>query len=101
MYKKFGWYMATANADDPKACPGISDAVLAKFPPTLYLTGSRDPGSSAAFAAHARMLRLGVDSSLYVIEGAPHALHVVAPETPEAHDANAYIAHWFERHLAR
>jgi acetyl esterase/lipase len=101
MYKKFGWYMATANADDPKAYPGISDAVLAKFPPTLFLTGSRDPGSSAVFAAHARMLRLGVDSSLYVIEGAPHALQVVAPETPEAHDANAYIAYWFERHLAR
>jgi acetyl esterase/lipase len=100
-YKPFGWYMAGANASDPDAYPGASDAVLTKFPATLFLTGTRDPGSSATFAAHARMLRLGVDSSLYVMEGAPHATHVVAPQTPEAQDANAYIARWFESRLAQ
>jgi acetyl esterase/lipase len=93
--------MAGANASDPDAYPGASDAVLTKFPATLFLTGTRDPGSSATFAAHARMLRLGVDSSLYVMEGAPHATHVVAPQTPEAQDANAYIARWFESRLAQ
>jgi len=100
-FKRFGWYMASADASDSNAYPGVSDAVLAKFPATLFLTGTRDPGSSATFAAHARMLKLGVDSSLYVMEGAPHAAYVVAPQTPEAHDASAYIAHWFDTHLAR
>jgi acetyl esterase/lipase len=99
--KRFGWYMASADAHDFNAYPGKSDALLAKFPATLFLTGTRDPGSSEVFAAHARMLKLGVDSSLYVMEGAPHAAYVVAPQTPEAHDANAYIARWFERHLSR
>jgi acetyl esterase/lipase len=95
------WYMASADIHDPRAYPGISSAVLAKFPPTLFLTGTRDPGSSAVFVSYDRMLRLGVDASLYVMEGAPHAAHALAPQTPEARDANAYIARWFERHLAR
>lgn len=96
-----GWYMATADAHDPRAYPGVSDAVLSGFPPTLLLTATRDAGSSAVFAAHARLLKLGVDASLYVMEGAPHAAHVLAPQTPEAQDANAYIARWFDKHLAR
>lgn len=73
--------------------------MLAQFPPTLLLAGTREPSASLAFATHARLLKLGVDSSLYVMEGAPHATHVLAPDTPEAYDANAYIAAWFDRHL--
>lgn len=96
-----GWYMATADAKDPKAYPGVSDTVLAAFPPTLFLTGTRDPGSGPAYVSHARLLKLGVDSSLYVMEGAPHAAYVLGPQTPEARDANAYIARWFDSHLAR
>lgn len=101
LFERLGWYMATARRDDPRAHPGISDAVLAKFPPTLFVTGSRDPGSSLVYFSDARLLKLGVDSSLYVMEGAPHAAFVLAPQTPEARDTNAYIARWFEEHLAR
>jgi epsilon-lactone hydrolase len=95
------WYMEGASSDDPRAYPGSSDVVLAKFPPTLFLTGTRDFEMSAVIVAHARFLKLGVDSALYVMEGAPHAAHVFAVGTPEAHNAYAYIARWFDQHLAR
>jgi acetyl esterase/lipase len=96
-----GWYFEGADSTDPKAYPGSSDAVLARFPPTLLLVGTRESAMSVAVAAHAKFLKLGVDSSLYVVEGGWHTAHVTAVGTPEAHDANAYIARWFDRHLAR
>jgi len=99
--KPFGWYMESADDKDSNAYPGRDDAVLAKFPPSLILIGTREVGMSSAIAAHAKLLKLGVDSSLYVMEGATHAVHVMAVDTPEAHDANAYIARWFSQHLAR
>lgn len=94
------WYMEHADVNDPQAYPGSSDSVLAQFPATLLLTGTRECWFSPAVAAHTRLLKLAVDSSLYVMEGAWHMAHVLAVRTPEAHDANAYIARWFDRHLA-
>jgi epsilon-lactone hydrolase len=93
------WYMESARLDDPQAYPGSSDSVLAKFPPTLLLTGTRDFTMSTVVVAHARLVRLGVVAALYIMEGARHAAHVMAVGTPEAHDAHAYIAHWLCDHL--
>lgn len=94
------WYMEEARPDDPHAYPGASDAVLAKFPPTLFLSGTRDFALSSVVFTHARLLRLGVQSNLYVIEGGAHGTYVVAVDTPEARDAHAYIAQWFQERLA-
>jgi lysophospholipase L1-like esterase len=91
--------MQGAKPDDPIAYPGISDAVLAKFPATLLLTGTRAYDMSATIVAHSKLLKLGVDSQLYVLEGGWHGAHVMAAGTPEAHDANAYVARWFDQRL--
>jgi acetyl esterase/lipase len=93
------WYMQNARAGDPKAYPDSSDEALAKFPPTLFVNGTRDFTMSSAIAAHAHLLKLGVEASLYIMEGGIHGAFALAVGTPEAHDANAYIAHWFDRHL--
>lgn len=68
-----GWYMEGVDHNDPRAYPGSSDTVLAKFRPTLLLVGTREFALSPAIVAHARFLRLGVDASLYIMEGVPHA----------------------------
>lgn len=94
-----GWYMEGADRDDPVAYPGLSDAALAAFPPTLLLSGTRDFAMSTTAVAHARFLKLRVDSSLYIMEGGIHGAHAVAIGTPEAHDAQTYIANWFSEHL--
>ena len=56
---------------------------------------------SAIVVSHARLLKLGVDSYLYVTEGGWHGAVFQAVASREAHDANAYIAHWFDQHLTR
>lgn len=94
------WYMEGAEVDDPRAYPGSFDDVLAKFPPTLFLSGTRELAMSTIVAAHSRLLRLGVDSSLYVMEGGPHGAHL-AVQTPESHDAHSYAARWFGERLAK
>jgi acetyl esterase/lipase len=95
-------YFSTAKSDDPLAEPGVSDAVIAKFPPTLFVTGTRAMEMSRAVVSHAQLLRLGVDSQLYVMEAAWHCSFVAgAHGTPEAKATNAYIARWFDEHLAR
>ncbi len=94
-------YMRGVDSNDVRAYPGSSDAVLAKFPPTLFVTGGRALDMSAAVTSHARLLKLGVDSQLYLMEGGWHASSFGTRGSPEEHDVNEYIARWFERHLAR
>jgi acetyl esterase/lipase len=93
-------YMETANPNDALAYPAISDDVLTQFPPTLLVSGTRSGEMSAVIHAHARFLKLGVDSELYLMEGGWHGAMDSAEDTPEGHDVNAYIARWFVQHLA-
>jgi acetyl esterase/lipase len=94
-------YMEGADANDPLANPGSSDAALAKFPPTLFITGTRAFDMSPAIVAHARLLKLDVDSSLYIMEGGWHAVDLYVRGTPEKRDVDTYKVSWFNRHLAR
>lgn len=94
-------YFATAQPDDPLAYPGVSDAVISKFPPTLFVTGTRAMEMSAAVTSHAQFLRLGVDSQLYVMEAGWHGAFVINGQaTPEGKATNAYTARWFDQKLA-
>lgn len=95
------WYMEAVRDSDAIAYPGSSDQILSQFPSTLFLNGTREFAMSLAVVGHGRLLKLGVDSSLYLMEGATHCAHVFAAGTPEANDASAYIARWFGEHLAR
>ncbi len=94
------WYMEGTELRDPQANPGCHAETLAKFPPTLLLSGTRDFAMSIVVAAHARLLQLEVDASLYLMEGCQHGAHIVAVDTREAHDAQSYIARWFDERLA-
>ena len=81
---------------------GVSDtspATLQAYPPTLLLAGTRAPELSGAVDAHTKLLKQGVDSQLYVIEGGWHSSYSTAPQTPESQDAMLYIARWFDKHL--
>jgi len=101
LIQQLSGYMAEVPADDPVGYPGSSDAVLAKFPPTLVLTGTRAVDMSAAVVSHQRLVRVGVDASLYVMEGGWHAASYGTRGSPEEVDVNTYIGRWFGRHLAR
>lgn len=81
--------------------PEVSPESLASYPPTLWLSGTRAPEMSGTAIGHASLLKRGVRSELYIIEGGWHQSYSTAPETPESQDAMRYIASWFDRHLGR
>ena len=94
-------YMSTAAKDDPMAAPALSQAVMAKFPPTLLISGTRAGDMSPAAYMHTRLLKAGVDSQLYIIEGGWHGVFNAQPDTPESKDTYDYLAVWFDRHLGK
>jgi monoterpene epsilon-lactone hydrolase len=93
--------MGATSLSDPMANPGGAPDVLAKFPPTLFVTGTRASDLSSAAYSHAQLLKAGIDSQLYVMEGGWHGAFNAEPDTPEARDTFAYIVKWFDRHLGQ
>ena len=94
-----GGYFGDAKRTD--WVPGTSPEALAYYPPTLWMAGTRAPEMSGAIFGHTSMLKKGVESELYMIEGGWHSSYSTAPETPESQDAMRYIAHWFDKRLGR
>lgn len=92
-------YFAGADLNDPRVTPGLFPEVLAKFPPTLIVTGTRDVAMSNALVTHARLLEAGADASLFVQEGLGHGHFFAFPGTPESAAAHRVIWKFFDTHL--
>ena len=91
-------YLAGASPKDPLAVPGASKEVLKKFPPTLFLTGTRAPEMSAAAQSHLALRELGVKSELFLFDGLDHGFHSDA-NLPESRLAYKFIARFFAENL--
>jgi acetyl esterase/lipase len=93
-------YFKNANPDDPMLFPVLSPQVMAKFPPTLLIAGSRDPSLSSLFRTQAELSRLGVDAELHVWDGMWHAFFV-NPDLPESKEVYAVVVKFFSEHLGK
>ena len=91
-------YMSTAAKDDPEAYPARDSAVLAKFPPVLVVTGTRDFAMSSAVNLHSKLVAAGVDARLHVWEGGRHAFFYDV-RVPEAREAYKVMAKFFSDHV--
>ena len=91
-------YFKGVDLKDPMAIPGQSPALIAQFPPTLLITGSRDFAMSSVVRSHALLVEANVDSELHVYEGMWHAF-LIYPELPESQAAYKVIVRFFDRHL--
>jgi epsilon-lactone hydrolase len=91
-------YLVEADRASPLAIPGPFPEVMAKFPPSLFISATRDPSLSTAVATHAQLLKLGVAAELYVGEGLGHCFFT-EPDLPESRDAYEVIVRFFDRHL--
>ncbi|HUI41767.1 MAG TPA: alpha/beta hydrolase fold domain-containing protein [Terriglobia bacterium] len=91
-------YVGATNPKDPVLSPLYSD--LHGFPPSLFITSTRDLLLSGTTILHRAFLRAGVDAQLAVFEALPHAFwydyHL--PETKEALDI---MAKFFDQRLGR
>jgi acetyl esterase/lipase len=93
-------YFAGAKADDPLVFPANSPALLAKFPPTLLITGTRDFSMSSELQSQRLLDDAGVSAELHVWDGMWHSFFS-DPEMPESKEAYAVIVNFFDRHLGR
>jgi acetyl esterase/lipase len=91
-------YFADANRDDPRVVPGNAPKVLAQFPPTLLITGTRDFAMSAVVQSERLLSGAGVQTEMHIWDGMWHSFFS-DPEMPESREAYAVMAHFFDRHL--
>ncbi len=93
-------YFDGANMKDPLISPVDSPEVLAKFPPTLVVTGTRGFEMSSAVYTHSQLVKAGVDAELHVWEGLFHGFFYNT-DVPESKDCFDVILKFFDRHLAQ
>jgi acetyl esterase/lipase len=93
-------YFRTAELDDYLAQPILAPpSLLAGFPPTLLITGTRAFDMSPAIAFHRALTRAGIDASLQVFDGLGHCFYYNA-WLPESQDAYNTMIRFFRRHLS-
>lgn len=93
-------YFSDANMQDPLVQPSNSTAILAKFPPTLLITATRDFAMSGAINTDILLTKAGVDSVLHVWDGLFHGFFYNA-DVPESKEAFSIIGKFFDRHLGK
>lgn len=91
-------YFAKADMSDPVISPALHPEVLAKFPSTLIITGTRAMDMSPAIFTNSQLLKAGVRSTLIVEEGMGHC-YIYQPDLPEAKDGVRAIVNFFRDNL--
>jgi monoterpene epsilon-lactone hydrolase len=91
-------YFDGANVKDPLVSPMLHLDVLAKFPPTLVITGTRAMDLSPAVYTHSQLVKAGAPAELIVAEGMSHC-YMYSSQLPEAQDAYRTIVNFFRKNL--
>lgn len=91
-------YTANTDPSDPLVSPALSPTILAKFPPTLLITGTRSHDMSAAVQTQRELTKVGVEADLHVWDGMGHCFYFDA-DLPESEEAYAVITKFFDAHL--
>jgi len=93
-------YFKDATLTDPLVSPASSPEVLARFPPTLIVTGTRAFELSSAVYTHSLLVKHGVQADLHVWEGMFHGFFYNV-DVPESRDCYDVIVKFFDRQLGR
>ncbi|WP_254059534.1 alpha/beta hydrolase [Granulicella sp. L46] len=93
-----GDYAGSIDRKDPILSPLQGD--ITGFPPTQFITSTRDLLLSGTTIMHRAYLRAGVDAQLVVFEALPHAFWN-NPKLPESKEADALMAKFFDTHLGK
>ncbi len=91
-------YARDIDLKDPVLSPLFADHH--GFPPTLFLTSTRDLLLSGTSTLHRAFLRDGVDARLVVFEALPHAFWN-DQSLPETREADEIMANFFSKNLGR
>lgn len=91
-------YFSNTDPKNPLVSPTSSPEMLAKFPPTLLITGTRDFALSGTLFTDIQLTKHGVDVELHVWDGLFHGFFYDA-DVPESKDAFNVMVKFFDRHL--
>ena len=93
-------YADGANLKEPLVSPVYAkDEELAKFPPTLLVTGTRDLFLSNTARMHKRLLMNGAAAELLVYEALSHAQYYLVPDAPETKDHYKLMDMFLDEHF--
>jgi acetyl esterase/lipase len=92
-------YFAGSDMADPILSPALHPNVIAKFPPTLIITGTRAMDMSPAIVTNSALIKAKVPSTLFVGEGMGHC-YIMQPNLPEVRDAQQAIVDFFKARLS-
>lgn len=93
-------YFQGVDPHDVLVSPVEYPAVLAKFPPALLITATRDMAMSSALHTHRELVKAGVAADLHVWDGLQHYFFGDV-DLPESREAYRVMVDFFDRHLAR
>jgi monoterpene epsilon-lactone hydrolase len=93
-------YFEGMDMNDPAISPSDDPAVLAKFPPTIYGTGTRDFAMSQAALSYRKMVAAGVESQLMIFDGMAHGF-MTNPDFPESRELYTAGVRFFDKHMGR
>jgi acetyl esterase/lipase len=85
---------------DPLVAPGWHLDVLAKFPPTLLISGTRDIAMSSLIYTHTQLVKAGADADLHLWDGVDHDFFADV-DLPESKEAFSVMVKFFARHLGK
>ena len=91
-------YYVEGDLATPLASPALFPEVLARFPPTLMLTGTRDFALSNAVWTHGRLVKQKGEADLHVWEGVGHGF-MYRQELPESRECYDVVVAFLERAL--
>ncbi len=91
-------YFGSTDSKDPVLSPIYAD--LTGFPPTLFITSTRDALLSGTTILHRAFLKAGVDARLVVFEALPHAFWNDV-DLPESKEAYGIMAQFFDSTLGK
>jgi acetyl esterase/lipase len=91
-------YFAGTDPKDASVFPGEHPAVLARFPPALLVSGTRDFAASSVTVMHRRLRAAGREAELTMFDGMWHAHHVDV-DLPESREVFALLAAFFQKRL--
>jgi acetyl esterase/lipase len=105
----FGWgsagdpmdrnpYFKGIDPNNPLAFPARSAQVMARFPPSLLISGTRDVALSSVVYTHSVLVAQGVDASLHIWEGVGHGFFL-DPDLPQSREVYSVIWKFFDTHL--
>lgn len=91
-------YFDGVDRGDAMASPALHRSVMAQFPPSLIITGTRAMDMSPAIVTNSALMSAGVETDLIVGEGMGHC-YIYTPQLPESQAAYAAIIAHFREHL--